>query len=479
MTILPGIALQTLSNQRQLIFRLAAVLLVPFLAIVAGLLTAKVQPEIVVVAAAAPIGILIAYQFNDRFEYGIVGIVAAAGLVNFFALPTGTESRIVISMVLSMALLARWFVPTLLVDKRIQIKPSPINRPLLMFAAVNIASYLWGNAFRDPLLVSWRSFPVVQIAALVVNILLPILVLLVYNKLGEGIWLKWLTWLMLGMGALYLIAYFFAPFLLNYILSNGSSGLFPLWVMVLALSVALYDEKLPLWLRGLLLVLVLAFFYRTFFLGRLWLSGWIPAVGGCAVVTFLRSKKLFAVMMLVGLLYLGLNFDYYYQDIVVSNQEEGGEERLDLWRMNLEHVANHPLLGMGPAGYAVYNMTYHPWDARSTHNNYFDILAQTGVIGFGIFLWLFFTFARMGYQTCQRLAGQRTFEEAFASATLAGCAGALVAMMLGDWVLPFAYNGTIAAFDHASYTWIFLGGLVTLYHLVKARETVQGQAEAV
>ncbi|NJN98097.1 MAG: hypothetical protein HC875_30450 [Anaerolineales bacterium] len=307
MTIVPGIALRTLSNQRQLIFRLAAVLLVPFLAVVAGLLTAKVQPEIVVVAAAAPIGILIAYQFNDRFEYGIVGIVAAAGLVNFFALPTGTESRIVISMVLSIALLARWFVPMILVDKHIQIKPSPINRPLLLFAAANIASYLWGNAFRDPLLVSWRSFPIVQIASLIVNILLPMLVLLVYNKLNEGKWLKWLTWLMLGMGALYLVAYFFAPFLLNYILSNGSSGLFPLWVMVLALSLALYDEKLPLWLRGLLLILVLGFFYRTFFLGRLWLSGWIPALGACTVVTFLRSKKLFAVMMLVGLLYLGLN----------------------------------------------------------------------------------------------------------------------------------------------------------------------------
>jgi len=44
---------------------------------------------------------------------------------------------------------------------------------------------------------------------------------------------------------------------------------------------------------------------------------------------------------------------------------QGDLERLDLWQMNLEHVVQHPWFGMGPAGYAVYNMTYHPEDARS------------------------------------------------------------------------------------------------------------------
>jgi O-antigen ligase len=184
------------------------------------------------------------------------------------------------------------------------------------------------------------------------------------------------------------------------------------------------------------------------------------------VITFFRSTKLFILFALVGLLIVGLNYDFYYKNVVVANEKEGGTERLELWRMNLQHVANHPFFGMGPAGYAVYNMTYHPEDARSTHNNYFDILAQTGIIGFGIFLWVFATLIRLGRETCQALAGHRNFEEAYANATFAGCLAAMVAMMLGDWVIPFAYNGTIAAFDHAAYTWIFLGGLVTLHHIV-------------
>jgi len=40
-------------------------------------------------------------------------------------------------------------------------------------------------------------------------------------------------------------------------------------------------------------------------------------------------------------------------------------------------------------------------------------------------------------------------------------------MLLGDWVLPFAYNQTITGFDNAAYTWIFLGAMVSLYQIVR------------
>ena len=185
------------------------------------------------------------------------------------------------------------------------------------------------------------------------------------------------------------------------------------------------------------------------------------------VITFMRSKALFVFVLIVGVIYVGLNFAHYYETIYVSGVNEGGLQRLDLWRMNLEHVAAHPLFGMGPAGYAIYNMTYHPEDARSTHNNYFDILAQTGIVGLSAFLWLFGAFLYTGFRTTRALAGRRNFEEAFANATLAGCVGALVGMMLGDWVVPFAYNATIKAFDHSLYTWVFLGAMVSLYRVVK------------
>ena len=120
---------------------------------------------------------------------------------------------------------------------------------------------------------------------------------------------------------------------------------------------------------------------------------------------------------------------------------------------------------MGPAGYAVYNVTYHPKDARSTHNNYFDVAAQTGLIGFVSFLVLMGTFVRCGLRNVQASRKDGTFESAFAAATLAGAISAMVAMLLGDWVLPFAYNQSITGFDNAVFTWLFMGGIAALYRL--------------
>ena len=63
---------------------------------------------------------------------------------------------------------------------------------------------------------------------------------------------------------------------------------------------------------------------------------------------------------------------------------ESGATRLNAWSTSLELTREHFLFGTGPAGYAAYYMTYIPYSAMATHNNYIDILAQTGVIGSGI-----------------------------------------------------------------------------------------------
>ena len=465
-----------LAEKQKTIVRVGVVVGLLVLAIAMGRFIGRgsVDPEMLLAVTVAPIGLLAFFRLG-RFEYGILTVMLTAGLLNFFTLPTGTESRIVLSLLVTMGLVAAWILQPLVVDKRFRLKSSPINKPLLAFVAISMVAYIWSNLFRDSLVFVWRSFPVVQIAALAVNILLPVLALLISNKIQEVKWLKWLAWLMVGMGAFVVVSILFGlP--TDVFFWNGSSGLFAMWVVALAYALALFDDKLDRRIRALLLLLVVAWLFRNFAQARIWVSGWLPLGIACIVITFMRSKKLFAVAALAGLIYLNANFDYFYSEIVVANREEGGEQRLGLWEINLGHVANHPIFGMGPAGYAVYNMTYNPQDARSTHNNFFDILAQTGVIGFGVFLWLFASFLRIGTQTRRALAGRRNFEEAFAAACLAGCLAALAAMMLGDWVIPFAYNSTISGFDHSSFTWIFLGGMGSLYHIIQRRSSNTGDA---
>ncbi len=463
----------------QIILRPVFVIGILGLAAVIGILiaTGGVEVELLIAALVAPVPLLILYQLG-RYEYGILLILFACGAIRFYISVT-EWSAIVASLIVAMLMMGIWLLQMILHDKQISLKPSPINKPLLTFVAVSILAYIWGNVFRDPLVQLWGSFPMVQAAALLVNIMLPLLVLLVSNKIEDVKWLKWMTGMMIIFGAVAMLGHTInSPLLVidgnlrkNFLFAINDSGLFTLWVGALVYSQALFNNKLLWWHRVLLFGLLLAWLEYRFLQNSTWVSGWLPLGVACMVLTFLRSKRLFFLAMFIGLIYLYVSFDYYWENIVISEEEEGsGTGRIGLWERNLAHIVRHPFFGMGPAGYAVYNMTYHAEDARSTHNNYFDIAAQTGLIGLAVFFWLMITFIRAGIRLRRVLVGRWDFEEAFACATLAGTVGVVVGMMLGDWVLPFAYNQGIGGFDNAAYSWLFMGGMISLYHIVNVRE---------
>jgi O-antigen ligase len=405
---------------------------------------------------------------TGHFEYAIIATALSAILLNFFTIPTGTESRIVISLVIAVALISIWLLQLIVTKDREQILPSAINAPIILFVAVNLISYFWGNMLRDPLVEVWSSFPLVQLGALAVNILLPLLALMVANKVRDVKWLKILSWLIIGIGALVVVSYFFQLPTLAAV-SNGARGLFATWVAALAFGLVLFQRNLSSRVKIFLLLLVAAWSYYHFVMHTFWLSGWIPLFAALGILSFFHSKKLFLVALVLGLVIFAVRFEWFYQNIYIANMEEGGAERLDLWRTNVNLVLRHPLFGTGPAGYAVYYMTYNPIDARSTHNNIFDILAQTGFIGFFVFSWMSASFILIGNRLRKAFRGRGNFEEAYANAVLAGFLAALLSMMLGDWVLPFAYNQTITGFDNALFTWIFIGGMAAMYQLNKSK----------
>jgi len=151
-----------------------------------GFVTPRVPPELVLIAVAAPPVVLLAL---NRLEYGVLALLLTAAFVRA-SLPTGTQSRIVASLLLTAALSGIWLGRMLVVEKRLHLKPTRTNGPVLGIIAVSIASYLWGNAFRDPLVMVWRTWPAVQLGALGVMVSLPCAFLLTVNCITETRWLK-------------------------------------------------------------------------------------------------------------------------------------------------------------------------------------------------------------------------------------------------------------------------------------------------
>ncbi len=437
--------------------------------LIAGLLIGRLavrlrQPELLLAAWVVPMVVLWTYR-GVRVEYGILAIVLVAATVRF-TLPTGTQSRIVMSMVVTVGVVVLWIVRMLVVDKKLQLKPAPTNVPLMGFIIACVISYFWGNAFRDPLVVTWRTWPFVQLGGLAVMILLPSAFLLTANSISEVRWLKLLCWSMILVGVLSLVSYFL-HIRLSFL---NTGGLFSLWFVSLTYAQALFNKKFPPWLRLSLLGLVLVWMYVYFIVHVTWLSGWLPPLAALATISLAKSKRLFLIFVLLMAIYVGLNWDYYTGTVLERESAESGYTRLDAWEHNWQVTGKHLLFGTGPAGYAAYYMSYFPSEAMATHSNYIDVLSQTGIMGLFFCLWFFGALGWMGYKLHQRLRGRADFGEGFANATLAGCVGCIMAMGLGDWLFPFVYTQTIAGFDYAVYSWVMLGGIVSLTNMHVRRD---------
>ena len=216
-----------------------------------GYLAVEVDPFIVLIAIIAPMG---AFILLKRIELAFVAMLLSGVFVRF-RLPTGTASEIVMSLLLCGGILGLWVVNMLVVDKRLALKPSPINLPLLAFMVAVFVSLGWSRAFRD-VFVHEAGSPFVSVASAVVMVLLPGTSLLVANLVQSTRWLQVMVWVFLGEGLVSLIVSLIldlhlgpANTLRQLIFYNGivwinTQGLFSLWYVSLSLTLALFNRRL-------------------------------------------------------------------------------------------------------------------------------------------------------------------------------------------------------------------------------------------
>jgi len=425
-----------------------------------GFLAGKSNPFYALVVACLPILIVAVEEVLKRPELTPVIILSTAAFVRI-SIPTGTGSRLVMSLAVTTAFTALW-VLKMLQEKRFHTYPTPINRPLWGLIIVTIISLVWSNLFRDPWVVIWRSFPIVQIASTIVMVMLPMAFFLTANLIRKEQTLKILVAIMLLAGFLGLFrqyGYLSIPVNVN--------GLYTMWIISLSTALALFNRQLSRWQRGLLLALAGLWIFWGLGLHVSWLAGWLPGVIAVGVLIFTRSKRWTFILVIAVLVYVSINASYFLGTVIQSESRESGETRLAAWEMNWRITSQHLLFGTGPAGYAAYYLSYFPMEATASHSNYIDIIAQTGVIGLALCLWFFFGLVWYGYRLTLRLRGRGDFFEGLASAAFAGTIGCIVMMGFGDWLFPFAYTQSIAGFDYAVYNWIFMGTLLAIDRLTK------------
>lgn len=415
---------------------------------------------LVLLAAGLPLGGLALRSFLTQRPWQPVAIIAAASFVPL-GVPTGTQSPLQLSLLLTLLAVLAWLIYGLATRRFHPLAASPVNGPLLAFMAVTAWSIGWSMLFRDPLVYAPPTFLIVQVAAGATMILLPAAALLTNSFVNDVRILKWLTGLTLAAGAVFLLdRYNLVPLPLNL------TGLFNMWVIALAASLALFVRRLGGWARVALLALAGAYTFWGFVLHTNRLAAWIPGLVALGVLLWLRSRRAFLLAALVVVGYIGLNMDYFIS-VRDGKQVESGDTRAAAWEVNWRITKDHLLFGTGPAGYAAYYMAYFPAEGMATHNNYIDIIAETGVTGFACYAAAFAVILGVGWRVSRRVRGRGDFVEALAHAGLGGILGSLVIMGFGDWVIPFAYTQTIRSFDYEVQTWLFIGAVLVLDRLTR------------
>jgi O-antigen ligase len=246
---------------------------------------------------------------------------------------------------------------------------------------------------------------------------------------------------------------------------------FYIWLVAMAFSQAMFNGDLhPGW-RWALGGLVLVTLYTLFFLKFGDKSGWITAFVCIAAMLMARSWR--AGLALVPVAVMAA---LYMWSGLVSTDEYSISTRFDAWVIMGQIIKISPVWGLGFANYYWYTILFPIRGyavSFNSHNNYVDIVAQTGFVGLICLLLFFWQVGSLGWRL--REQAPAGFARAYVYGALGGLAGMVVAGMLGDWVLPFFYNVGLAGFRSSMLGWLFLGGLVSLEQIVMTQKLSAAQ----
>lgn len=425
------------------------------------------QISLLVVIAALPVLVVGGYLLIRYPPLGFLLIIAISTVLKFDVPPIGLIATVIL------LLTALWIFDMVVRQREVNLVNSPTMTPLILFTAVVILAFIVGQ-------LPWFSIPQVpidnQIGGVAIFILSFAAFILVAHQVRDIRWLKWMVFLFIGLaGPAVFIGMRFLPGWrqLNQLLLHAKTtggSLFWLWLASLTFSQAFFNKKLAMKWRGVFLAILVGYLYLALGRNRAWTSGWAPTFVALFVIVWVARPKWAMPLTMVGVAALILLFQPIYNAIFIGDNEYSAITRLEAWRIVGQIIKVNPILGLGPGNYYNYTLLFPIlgfYVEFNSHNNYVDIVAQTGILGFICFIWFVVVTWQLGWRLRSQVP-KDGFTQAFVYAALGGLAGTVAAGMLGDWVLPFVYNIGIFGLRSSIYAWLFLGGLVAIDQMRRA-----------
>jgi hypothetical protein len=435
---------------------LRPVLVVGELLLIAALAFMASQRQLTL-ALVLPLGIGLVLTFLRWPSVGLI-VASVAGLVVPYLGPSGLN----MTMMLVALLLGLWLLDMMVRQREIWLAPSRTVAPLLSFLVMAFISFGVGQ-------LPWLTFALhaplgAQLGGLSIIVLSAGTFLLAANRVRDMGWLSRITWVFLALAAVFVV---FRSVLPEFGLSTRelfqpAGTVFYVWLVAMAFSQAVFNRDLHSGWRLALGGLVLVTLYILFILKFADKSGWLSCFACIAAIIVARSWRVGLALVPVAILSA-----LFLWAGVVSTDEYSLSTRFDAWLIMAQIIKISPLVGLGFANYYWYTPLFPIRGyavSFNSHNNYIDILAQTGLLGLVFFLWFLWEVGRLGWRLRERVPSG--FAQAYVYGTLGGLAGMAVAAMLGDWVLPFFYNLGLNGFRSSMIGWLFMGGLVSLEQMV-------------
>jgi hypothetical protein len=467
MTIrLPSISLQrnSLDQNPQFWVRLVIVVSVLFLS---GYLARDASDKYLFVIIGACGGVILL----RRPLLGLVALLVST-LVVPFSIGTGSQTPLNITVILIPALLVVWLAD-MIQHQKIRLVPSSTNLPLFALAISATVSFIAGG-------LPWNLFAATapltaQLGGLAVFIFSAGVFFLVANQVSDQRWLEILTMLFLAIASLYMVGRFGVPFLsslstlMNGLGSDGS--MFWVWLTALASGQLFFNKKLSRPIQLWLAALIVATLYVGWFLARSWTSGYLPPMVAIGTILWLRSWRLGLVAAVAAILFVLIGNSNLLAALegLKSYSIVTRDEARDILLQQVFPLS--PILGLGPANYYWYTplIPILGWYVSfNSHNNYVDIIMQTGLVGLACFFWVVGGVGMLGWRLRKHFAND--FAQGYLNACLGGLAGTLVSCWLADWLLPFVYNIGLRGFRASVLAWIFMGGLVSLEQIARRED---------